>query len=194
MVEGTDQSMGKMVVTEWLYNEDKQPAYMILKDNWKLFVPYSPESNVINALYNLKDDPHEMNNLIGNNPERNKYEAKANELRDDLLNWLKEHKSSHYEGVKSRDLMKADLSTGSIDLNKKQFQVFPNPTSGKVTLNSYTEKIEGIGIYDLLGRVIYSDKETFSGKKTIDIPLKSGVCMIKPIGQYPFHAQKVIVE
>ncbi len=194
MIEGTDQSMGKMVVTEWLYNEDKQPAYMILKDNWKLFIPYSAESNVINALYNLKEDPHEINNLIGNNPYRKNYEAKANELRNDLLNWLKEHKSSHYEGVKSRDLMKADLSTGSIELDKKQFSVFPNPTSGKVTLDSYTEIIDGIGIFDLLGRVIYADKETFSGRKIIDIPIKSGVCMIKPIGKYPFLTQKVIVQ
>lgn len=194
MMEGTDQSMGKMVVTEWLYNEDKQPAYMILKDNWKLFIPYSAESNVINALYNLNEDPHEMNNLIGNNPYRKNYEAKANELRNDLLNWLKEHHSSHYDGVKSRDLMKTDSSTGSIDWDKQQFRVFPNPTSGKVTLESFTEKIDGIGIYDLLGRVIYADKEAFSGQKTIDIPLKSGVCMIRPIGKYPFHTQKVIVQ
>ncbi|OFX58409.1 MAG: hypothetical protein A2066_21230 [Bacteroidetes bacterium GWB2_41_8] len=194
MIEGTDLSMGKMVVTEWLNNEDKQPGYMILKEGWKMFIPYSVESNVINALYNLKEDPHEMNNLIGNNPYRKNYEAKANELRNDLLNWLKENKSSHYEGVKSRDLMKADLSTGSIDWDKKKFRVFPNPTSGKVTLDSYTEIIDGIGIYDLLGRMIYADQEVFSGQKTIDIPLKSGVCMIRPIGKYPFHTQKVIVQ
>ena len=68
MIEGTDQSMGKSVVTEWLYNEDKQPAYMILKDNWKLIIPYSAESNVINALYDLKEDPNEMYNLIGKKP------------------------------------------------------------------------------------------------------------------------------
>ncbi|HCY43760.1 MAG TPA: hypothetical protein DHV48_20895 [Prolixibacteraceae bacterium] len=194
MIEGTDQSMGKMVVTEWLNNEDKQPGYMILKEGWKMFIPYSVESNVINALYNLKEDPHEMNNLIGNNPYRKNYEAKANELRNDLLNWLKEHKSSHYEGVKSRDLMKADLSTGSIDWDKKQFRVFPNPTSGKVTLDSYTEIIDGIGIYDLLGRMIYADQEVFSGQKKIDIPLKSGVCMIRPLGKYPFQTQNIIVQ
>lgn len=107
MIEGKDRNMGKSVVTEWLYNEDKQPAYMILKDNWKLFIPYSAESNVLNALYNLKEDPREMNNLLGNNPDREKYRAKAEELRNDLLIWLKEHKSNHYEGVRARDLMKA---------------------------------------------------------------------------------------
>lgn len=105
MIEGSDQSMGKSVVTEWLYNEDKQPAYMILKDNWKLFIPYSAESTVINALYNLKDDPCEVNNLLGSNPDRKKYEGKANELRDGILTWLKEHHSIHYEGVKARKLI-----------------------------------------------------------------------------------------
>jgi len=108
LIEGTDQTMGKFVVTEWLYNEDRLPAYMILKGNWKMFIPYSAESNVINALYNLNEDPYEMNNLIGNNPYRKNYEDKVNELREDLLYWLKEHKSIHYEGVKSRNLVVAN--------------------------------------------------------------------------------------
>ena len=105
LIEGTDKSHGQYVVTEWLYNEDKQPAYMIIKDNWKMFVPYTEESTVMNVLYNLKDDPYEMNNLLGGNPARKKHSAKANELRDDLLSWLKQHKSIHYEGVKNRNLM-----------------------------------------------------------------------------------------
>jgi arylsulfatase A-like enzyme len=103
MIEGTDP--GKFVVTEWLYNEDRQPAYMVIKDNWKLFIPYSAESKVINTLYNLKDDPYEMNNLLGNNPERGKYEEKANELKNQILEWLKKNKSSHYDGVKARDVL-----------------------------------------------------------------------------------------
>jgi len=109
MIDGTDQSLGKYVVTEWLYNEDRQPAYMIIKDNWKLFIPYSAESNIINALYNLKDDPNEMNNLLGSNPDRKKYEKKVNELRDDILAWLKQHHSSHYEGVKARKLIETKI-------------------------------------------------------------------------------------
>lgn len=105
MIEGTDQTHGRYVVTEWLYNEDRTPAYMILKDGWKMFIPYSAESKVINTLYNLKDDPNEMNNLLGNNPDRSKYRQKAEELREDLLIWLKKNKSSHYEGVKARNLI-----------------------------------------------------------------------------------------
>lgn len=194
LIEGTDHSMGNYVVTEWLYNQDKQPAYMIVKDKWKLFIPYSAESNVINALYNLNDDPYEMNNLIGNNPYRKNYEAKANELREDILNWLKEHHSAHYDGVKSRDLMKADLSTGALIAPQKQFGIYPNPTTGKVTIDSYAEKINGIRICDLLGRVIHSDDESFTGVRTFDMPAKPGCYIIKVQSKYPFPAQKVIVK
>ena len=105
LIEGTDKSLGKYVVTEWLYNEDRTPAYMILKDGWKMFIPYSEESKVINVLYNLKDDPHEVNNLLGNNPDKGKYTEKAEELRKDLLLWLKKNKSKHFEGVKARKLI-----------------------------------------------------------------------------------------
>jgi len=109
IIDGTDKTHGQSVVTEWLYNEDKQPAYMILKDGWKMFVPWSAESKVINVLYNLKDDPYEMNNLLGSNPDRKKYEPKANELREDLLTWLKQHKSIHYEGVRTRNLLLSNI-------------------------------------------------------------------------------------
>ncbi len=105
LIDGTELSHGQYVVTEWLYNEDRTPAYMILKDGWKLFVPYSAESRVINTLFNLKNDPYEMNNLLGSNPDKERYSEKAEELRKDLLLWLKKNKSKHYEGVKARKLI-----------------------------------------------------------------------------------------
>jgi len=103
LIDKTDKTNGKYVVTEWLNNEDKMPGYMILKEGWKMFIPYSETSTVIDALYNLNDDPYEMNNLLGSNPDKKKYTAKVNELHTDLVNWLKEHNSVHYEGVKNRN-------------------------------------------------------------------------------------------
>lgn len=105
LIEGKDKKHGKYVVTEWDYRGDTEPNYMILKDGWKLIIPYSETSKVINAMYNLNEDPYEMNNLIGNNPERYKYAAKTEELRKCLLEWLKKNKSSHFEGVKKRPLI-----------------------------------------------------------------------------------------
>jgi len=64
LIEGTDKVRGKYVVTEWDYRGDVSPNFMIVKDGWKLLVPYSVESKVINAMYDLNNDPYEMNELI----------------------------------------------------------------------------------------------------------------------------------
>jgi arylsulfatase A-like enzyme len=194
LIEGTDLTHGQYVVTEWLYNEDRTPAYMILKDGWKLFIPYSTESKVINTLYNLKEDPYEMNNLLGNNPERQKFQQKAEELRDDLLVWLKKHHSKFYEGVKARNLQGTNNTTGLIDRPLNQFRIYPNPASRKITIDSINQKIDEIYLYDMVGKKIYSDKESFTGLKTFDLPLYSGICLVQPIGEFPFKSQKVMVE
>lgn len=105
LMEGTDTEHGKYVVTEWDYRGDIESNYMIVKDGWKLIIPYSKTSKVINAMYDLNTDPHEMNNLLGTNPNRRRYAAKAEELRQCLLAWLEKNKSKHTQGVKERDLM-----------------------------------------------------------------------------------------
>ncbi|HSH19016.1 MAG TPA: sulfatase-like hydrolase/transferase [Draconibacterium sp.] len=105
LIEGTDNEHGKYVVTEWDYRGDVESNYMIVKDGWKLIIPYSKESKVINAMYNLNTDPHEMNNLIGKNPNRANYAEKTEELRSSLLEWLKKNNSKHYDGVKDRELI-----------------------------------------------------------------------------------------
>jgi arylsulfatase A-like enzyme len=194
LIDKTDKTNGKYVVTEWLNNEDKMPGYMILKEGWKMFIPYSETSTVIDALYNLNDDPYEMNNLLGSNPDKKKYTAKVNELHTDLVNWLKEHNSVHYEGVKNRNLTGIPLSTGSIVAPEKQFRVFPNPTSGKVTIDSNDVKIDGIHVSDLLGHIVFSNTESFTGQKTIDLSLLNGIFLINPYGEYSFQSQKLIVE
>jgi len=105
LIEGTDSEHGKYVVTEWDYRGDISPNFMILKDGWKMIIPYSESSKVINAMYDLNSDPYEMNNLIGKNPNRHRYAEKAEELRAFLLEWLKKNGSKHYEGVRKRKLV-----------------------------------------------------------------------------------------
>ncbi len=105
LIEGTDKEHGEYVVTEWDYRGDISPNYMIIKDGWKLMIPYSKSSDVINAMYDLNSDPHEMNNLLGNNPDKADYADKAEELRESLLEWLQKNNSKHFEGVKERELI-----------------------------------------------------------------------------------------
>lgn len=105
LIEGTDHKHGKYVVTEWLYHEDRSPAYMIVKDNWKMFIPFNAESDVLDALYNLSSDPFEMNNLIGRNPDKENFRPVVDDLKNDLKEWLKRNNSKHFEGVSKRKIL-----------------------------------------------------------------------------------------
>lgn len=53
----------------------------------------------------LQSDPHELNNLIGRNPNREKYRAKVTRLKGLLVDWLVRTKSPHLEGVKARAVL-----------------------------------------------------------------------------------------
>lgn len=105
LIEGKATKHGEYVVTEWDYNGPTSPNYMIVKAGWKLMVPYTEDSKVLNALYDLNTDPYEMNNLLGITPNRKEYEQKAEELRSCLLEWLQKNNSKHYNGVLKRKLI-----------------------------------------------------------------------------------------
>ena len=106
LIEKKKTTRPDYIVTEWLYRGDSEPNYMIIKDGWKMFIPQTPTSPVIDVLYNLKEDPHEMNNLIGNNDKQKKYLGKVNELKADLLQWLSKNISKNFDGVKERNIVK----------------------------------------------------------------------------------------
>lgn len=40
------------------------PSFSVRKGNWKLIVPKLRDSKVPDMMYNLQDDPYEMNNLL----------------------------------------------------------------------------------------------------------------------------------
>jgi len=111
LIEGTEIEHGKYVVTEW--DRDNTSNYMIVQDGWKLIIPYTIKSTVINAMYDLNTDPYEMNNLLGSNPDRAQYQEKAEELRASLLEWLDEQNSIHAYSVSRRDLLNGGKATGN---------------------------------------------------------------------------------
>jgi arylsulfatase A-like enzyme len=104
LIEGKKSDRPEYIVTEWNFRGDVISNYMVLHDGWKMLIPYSEISTVINAMYDLNTDPHEMNNLLGSNPAKDDYLEKAEELRGYLLEWLEETNSGHYDGVKNRAL------------------------------------------------------------------------------------------
>lgn len=104
LIEGNDTDRPDYIVTEWNFRGDVISNYMVLHEGWKLLLPYSETSTVINALYDLNSDPYEMNNLLGSNPESHNYLEKAEELRGYLMEWLMKNRSQYYVGVKNRKL------------------------------------------------------------------------------------------
>jgi len=58
----------------------------------------------LDALYDLKNDPQELINLIGRNPDREKYRTEVTRMTGLLVEWLTRVKSQHLETLKARPL------------------------------------------------------------------------------------------
>ncbi len=64
-------------------------------------------SSLMNVLYDLKNDPYEMNNLLGNNPKAEKSRKQAEYMKKLLVQWLESTESPHVSEIRKRDAVKA---------------------------------------------------------------------------------------
>jgi glucose/arabinose dehydrogenase len=55
------------------------------------------------------------------------------------------------------------------DFNNNNLKVFPNPSNEFITIQSKTELINAIGIFDINGRLIFSENVTSKQSQTIDV-------------------------
>lgn len=94
-------------VSEWNWRGPVQPNLMVRTKGWKYFIPNTADSKVMNVLYDLKNDPFEMDNLLGKNPDAENHRKQAEFMKDLLVQWLEKTKSPHLEAVKKRDAVKA---------------------------------------------------------------------------------------
>jgi len=106
LMEGTEAPEYDFAVSEWQWKNENVPSIMIRTDKWKLMTTHRSGGKNIETLFDLKNDPHEMNNLLGSNPERSKYEETAEELRSKLVGYLMEVNSPLTEGVEKRILIR----------------------------------------------------------------------------------------
>ena len=95
-------------VSEWTWKNQNVPSLMIRTKEWKLMTTHRSEGKDVEALFDLKKDPMEVNNLLGSNPERSKYSQKTEELRSKLVGYLKDVNSPLLEGVASRTLIRTN--------------------------------------------------------------------------------------
>ncbi len=107
LIEGRDRGHGRVAVSEW--NSKTVPGFMIFDGRWKLMCGRTADAPSLDALYDLKSDPQEVNNLIGRNPDREKHRAEAARMKGLLVEWLTRVRSPHLDSVKARPLF-ADAS------------------------------------------------------------------------------------
>lgn len=101
-IEGKESGKGRVVVSEW--KSQTMPGFMIFDGRWKFMCGLTADAPSLDALYDLKNDPQELNNLIGRNPAREKHRTEAMRMKALLVEWLARVKSPHLEAVKARPL------------------------------------------------------------------------------------------
>ena len=81
-------------VAEWNYNadgtRDDTPNFMVRTRGWKFIFCRTERHKIIDCLFNLEDDPHEMTNLIGLNPDKVRYRDVAERMKKLLMAYMEE--------------------------------------------------------------------------------------------------------
>ncbi len=103
LIEGRETGAGRVAISEW--PAAQVPGFMVTDGRWKFLFGRNATNKSLDALYDLQTDPHELNNLIGRNPDREKSRNEALRMKGLLVDWLTQVKSPLLETVKARPVM-----------------------------------------------------------------------------------------
>ncbi|MHC4441437.1 MAG: sulfatase-like hydrolase/transferase [Planctomycetota bacterium] len=98
LIGGKDKVSFEYAISEW--EKANVPNYMVRTRDWKLMFSRLGRKGKIDALYNLQDDPYEMNNLIGRNSKRAQHLKQARRMKDMLIAWLEKVQSPFLDDTK----------------------------------------------------------------------------------------------
>jgi len=107
---------------------------------------------------------------------------------------------SVYSFTQTRTNLCGSLNSDELSNNDKELEIFPNPTSGMITIRS--EKINSIKIYNALGENIYSfsvnDLNSYSQESqsiTVDLSGQAnGIYFLKVETEKGFYSDKLILQ
>lgn len=85
-------------ISEWCWGRPAEPNLMIRSNQWKLIINSQPESESIDALYDLKNDPYEMNNLLSENTKKEHIKVKDTMLKE-LVKYLDDREYPNIEYI-----------------------------------------------------------------------------------------------
>lgn len=106
VMEGKAKPKYDFAISEWMWTNESVPSLMIRTEEWKLMTTHRTGGKNVEVLYDLINDPFEMNNLLGSNSEGFKHKEKAEELRSKLVGYLKDVNSPLTKGVEKRVLIR----------------------------------------------------------------------------------------
>ena len=99
LIEGKDDGKDWVAISEW--DSTKVPGFMVFDGRWKYMCGRAANASSLDALYDLKNDPEEVVNLIGKSPE---YRAETKRMHDLLVAWLAQVNSPCLGSVKDRPI------------------------------------------------------------------------------------------
>jgi hypothetical protein len=102
--------------------------------------------------------------------------------------------SNPREVVPQSQLFPQTVINGISDAGVAGFNVYPNPATNKITIQTGQNSVESFRIIDLTGRTVYSNSESFTGIKSFSLSLEKGIYLMKLTGDVTFATQKLIVE
>lgn len=105
LIEG-EKPKYDFAVSEWTWKNPNVPSLMIRTKDWKLMTTHRSGGKDIEALFDLKNDPYEMTNLLGSNSDRFSYRKTVEELRSKLVGYLKDVNSPMTKGVEERVMIR----------------------------------------------------------------------------------------
>jgi arylsulfatase A-like enzyme len=100
LIEGKGDGGMDFCVSAW--DSASGPTLMVRMGKWKYICSHSPRSRSFDALYNLEEDPLEMDNLIGRRARAAGDIKQAEAMKGRLVSWLERTGSERLEGVKGR--------------------------------------------------------------------------------------------
>jgi arylsulfatase A-like enzyme len=102
LVEGKNDGAGRFVVSEW--PSTASPGYMLFDGRWKLLFGRSADASSLDALYDLKNDPNELHNVLADKLDWEKHRGEAERLKGLLVRWLDRAESPHLDSVRAREV------------------------------------------------------------------------------------------